>query len=163
MAYVKAKRKKRKKEKASDYISNKAFTKKMQEWKIAYEHYKVKCEAEQKSPKDFKIPNHLAEDFYKIARHLSNNKRFKNYKFKDDMIQDAMLHCCKYAFNFKKDSNNAFAYFSQICWNAFVQRIKKEYRTSDIKKIMKDEYKNSLICSPECKMNKTNLSKIKNF
>lgn len=160
---VKAKRKKRKKEKLTDYLSNKEFTAEVKKWKRAYNKYMERCKANNEEPGLFPVTDEMAEGFYKIARGLSNNGRFRNYKFKEDMIQVAMLYCCKYAHNFKLSSNNAFSYFSQICWNGFVQTIKKEYRFSELKKIAKDEFQEDIVLNPETKMNRNYISKIKNF
>jgi len=49
--------------------------------------------------------------------------------YRDDMILDAIENCLIYVDNFDpKKSSNPFAYFSQICYYAFIRRIQREKR-----------------------------------
>lgn len=69
-----------------------------------------------------------------IAKNLSNKGNFINYTWKEDMIQEAVLTCCKYLKNFDLEkSKNPFAYITTICSHAFVNYINKQKRHSDIK------------------------------
>ena len=62
-----------------------------------------------------------------IAKNLSNKANFINYTWKEDMVQEAVLTCCKYLKNFDlKKSNNPFAYITTICSHAFVNYINKQ-------------------------------------
>ena len=57
-----------------------------------------------------------------------------NYSYRDDMIADGIENCVASVDNFDPDkSNNPFAYFTQIAWNAFIRRIAKEKKQSYIK------------------------------
>lgn len=68
--------------------------------------------------------------------------------FRSDMICDAIENCFQYLGNFDPEkTNNPFAYFSSICWYAFIRRIQKEKKQSyikckiaDINGYMDDEY-----------------------
>jgi hypothetical protein len=69
-----------------------------------------------------------------IAKNLSNKGNFINYTWKEDMVQEAALTCCKYLKNFDlKKSNNPFSYITTICTHAFVNYINKQRKHSDIK------------------------------
>lgn len=69
-----------------------------------------------------------------IAKNLSNKGNFINYTWKDDMIQEAALTCCKYLKNFNLEkSKNPFAYITTICHHAFVNYINKQKKHSGIK------------------------------
>ncbi len=80
------------------------------------------------------ISEELGSMLLLIAKNLSNKGNFINYTWKEDMIQEAVLTCCKYLKNFDlKKSNNPFAYITTICNHAFVNYINKQKRHSEIK------------------------------
>jgi len=84
--------------------------------------------------KSGRISEELGRMLLLIAKNLSNKGNFINYTWKDDMIQEAVLTCCKYLKNFDLEvSNNPFAYITTICSHAFVNYINKQKRHSDIK------------------------------
>ena len=88
----------------------------------------------------------MGECFLKIANHLSYRPNFINYTYKDDMISDGIENCLQYVANFNPDkSDNPFAYFTQIIYYAFIRRIQKEKKQTEIKQrlIQKQEYKNT--------------------
>lgn len=81
-----------------------------------------------------KIPNYLGDCFLKIATHLSYKPNFINYMFREEMISDGIENCIQYVDNFDpRKSTNAFSYFTQIIYFAFLRRIQKEKRQLDIK------------------------------
>ena len=76
----------------------------------------------------------MGECFLKIANHLSYRPNFINYTYKDDMISDGIENCLQYVANFNPDkSDNPFAYFTQIIYYAFIRRIQKEKKQTEIK------------------------------
>lgn len=80
------------------------------------------------------LSEYIGECFIKIATNMSYRPNFNNYTFLDEMISDGIENCLIYANNFDpKKSTNAFAYFSQIVWYAFVRRIQKEKRQLNTK------------------------------
>lgn len=80
------------------------------------------------------IPNEIAIAFTQIAAKLSGNYNFCNYSYKDDMIAAAIEQCVKKAYLFNpQKSQNPFAYYMQICWNAFIAVIKAEQKSTSIK------------------------------
>ena len=81
-----------------------------------------------------RIPRYIGDCFIKIATHLSYKPNFVNYTFREDMISDGVENCVQYINNFDPEkSKNPFAYFTQIIYYAFLRRIQKEKRQSDIK------------------------------
>ena len=118
----------RTKKKSEHYVDNKKFLQAMIE-------YKDKCDkAEKRKRKHPPVTNYIGECFLKIAYHLSYRPNFINYTFRDDMISDGIENCLQYLKNFNPDkSNNPFAYFTQIIYYAFIRRIQKEKKQSNIK------------------------------
>ena len=114
--------------KSEHYVDNKVFLQAMIE-------YKDKCEkAENRKRKKPPVTNYIGECFLKIANHLSYRPNFINYTFRDDMISDGIENCLQYLKNFNPaKSNNPFAYFTQIIYYAFIRRIQKEKKQSNIK------------------------------
>lgn len=81
-----------------------------------------------------RISEELGAMLLLIAKNLSNKGNFINYTWKEDMIQEAVLTCCKYLKNFDlKKSNNPFSYITTICNHAFVNYINKQKKHSEIK------------------------------
>jgi len=82
------------------------------------------------------IPRYIGECIMKIATKLATKGNFSQYTYKEEMISDAIekmvedVRLRKYDVNI---STNPLGYYSQISWNAFVQRITKEKGQSQIK------------------------------
>jgi len=110
------------------YVNNKDFLQEMIK-------YKEMCaKAEKRGRRQPPITNYMGECFLKIANHLSYRPNFINYTFKDDMISDGIENCLQYVSNFNPEkSNNPFAYFTQIIYYAFIRRIQKEKKQTEIK------------------------------
>lgn len=117
----------RKKKRTVHYVNNSDFYDAL---------IKYKGEVEDAVNKDLpqpRIPNYIGECFLKIATHLSFKPNFVNYTSKDSMISDGYTDCVKYVLNFNPDvTKNPFAYFTQICYWAFVRRIKQEKRNLEL-------------------------------
>jgi hypothetical protein len=76
----------------------------------------------------------LGKCFMQIAQKLSNAHNFRGYPFKEEMILDGIEVCVRRLDNFSLEiSQNPFAYFTQLCWFAFVNRIKIEDKMNNIK------------------------------
>jgi hypothetical protein len=78
----------------------------------------------------------LAMNLVKIAEGLSYKYNFINYTktWKDEMIGDAIvkMYTALESKKFRIESEfSPFAYFNQIAWNAFSNRIKKEKKQHD--------------------------------
>jgi hypothetical protein len=93
----------------------------------------------QKSKKIPIVDNYIAECFLKIAEGLSHKSNFIRYTYREEMVMDAVENCLKAIKNYDIDTAtrtgtpNAFAYFTQISWYAFLRRIDKEKKQQDIK------------------------------
>ena len=110
------------------YVNNKEFLEAMKAYKK--EVNKAKREKREKPP----VTDYIGSCFLKIANHLSYRPNFINYTFRDDMISDGIENCLQYLDNFNPaKSSNPFAYFTQIIYYAFVRRIQKEKKQTNIK------------------------------
>lgn len=116
------------KKKTEHYVDNKKFLQEMIKYK------EICANAEKKGRRQPPITNYMGECFLKIANHLSYRPNFINYTYKDDMISDGIENCLQYVANFNPEkSNNPFAYFTQIIYYAFIRRIQKEKKQTEIK------------------------------
>jgi len=89
------------------------------------------------------IPRYVGECLMMICSKLSTKPNFMNYSYRDDMISDGIENCVHAVHNFDPaKSNNPFAYFTQIAWNAFIRRITSEKKQSYIKH---KNYQNSFL------------------
>ena len=85
------------------------------------------------------VPNDIAVSFLKIAENLSHKSNFIRYTYREEMVMDAVENCLKAVENYRIDAKtrsgkpNAFAYFTQIIWFAFLRRITKEKKQQEIK------------------------------
>jgi len=110
------------------YINNGDFCKAL----VDYQNLVAVAKAEGK-PKP-RIPNYIGECFMKIAEGLSHKPNFINYSYRDEMVGDGIENCLMYFENFDTTkSSNAFAYFTQIIYFAFLRRIQKEKKQLYVK------------------------------
>jgi hypothetical protein len=81
-----------------------------------------------------RIPDYIGACILKICERLSTKPNFVGYSFRDEMIADGVENCIHSVllFNIER-SDNPFAYFTQIAWNAFLRRIAKEKKEQYIK------------------------------
>lgn len=80
------------------------------------------------------ITNYIGECIFLICNNLAKKPNFVGYTYKDEFISDGIIDCISAVDNFDPDkTNNPFAYFTQIAWNAFVRRIHKERKQAYIK------------------------------
>ena len=115
------------------YVSNKDFSTAVVEY----------CTKAQKSKSEGNplpvVPDYIATCFLKIAEGLSHKANFVRYTYREEMVMDAVENCLKAIENYnieaatRSGKPNAFAYFTQISWYAFLRRIKKEKKQQDIK------------------------------
>ena len=91
---------------------------------------------------DVKIPivtDYIATCFMKISEGLSHRPNFVRYSYREEMVMDAVENCLKAIHNYRIETAtrtgnpNAFSYFTQICYFAFIRRITKEKKQQDIK------------------------------
>ena len=85
------------------------------------------------------VPDYVATCFLKIAEGLSHKSNFIRYTYREEMVMDAVENCLKAITNYnietatRTGNPNAFSYFTQICYFAFLRRIAKEKKQQDIK------------------------------
>ena len=116
------------KKKREHYVNNKEFL------EALIEYRKVCKEAEDGGKERPPVTHYIGECFLKIAQHLSYRPNFINYTYKHDMISDGIENCLMYLHNFDPEkSKNPFAYFTQIIYYAFLRRIQKEKKQTELK------------------------------
>ena len=85
------------------------------------------------------VPDYVAQCFLRIAEGLSHKANFIRYTYREEMVMDAVENCLKAISNYNLEAAtrtgkpNAFAYFTQITWFAFLRRITKEKKQQEIK------------------------------
>jgi hypothetical protein len=123
----------KRKSRGDDYVNNKEFSAAV----LEYTEHVAEDISNGKEPRQ--IPNYIGECFIKIANGLSRSPNFMNYSYREDMVMDAVENCVKAIANYditkptRTGNPNAFSYFTQISWYAFLRRIAKEKKQADIK------------------------------
>jgi hypothetical protein len=114
-----------------NYVNNKEFTSAVFQY--------VESLNKSSPGKEPRIPEYIGECLIKIANGIAKRPNFSRYSYKDEMVMDALENCVKALPNYKIETvtrsgtPNAFAYFTQIAWYAFLRRIQKEKKQQDIK------------------------------
>lgn len=120
-----------------NYINNKTLYSAMIQYKNSVDD--AKKDGVQKP----KVTNYIGESILLICNNLAKKPNFSGYTYKQDMISDGIMDCIAAVDNFNPDkTNNPFAYFTQIAWNAFLRRIQKEKKQTYIKH---KNYENSVL------------------
>jgi hypothetical protein len=115
------------------YVNNKDFS------LAVVEYCKKITEAKAKKQPIPIVPNYIAECFLKIAEGLSHKSNFIRYTYREEMVMDAVENCLRAVENYNIEAAtrtglpNAFAYFTQISWYAFLRRIAKEKKHQEIR------------------------------
>lgn len=121
------------KKKSVHYVNNADFS------TAVVEYVTIVNEAKEKGKAPPVIPNYIAQCFLRIAEGLSHKHNFIRYTYREEMVMDAVENCLKAIYNYNIETAtrtgkpNAFAYFTQITWYAFLRRIAKEKKQQDIK------------------------------
>ena len=95
--------------------------------------------AKEKDKEVPKVTNYIATCFLKISEGLSHRPNFVRYTYREEMVMDAVENCLRAIRNYKIETAtrtgnpNAFSYFTQICFFAFLRRIAKEKKQQEIK------------------------------
>jgi DNA-directed RNA polymerase specialized sigma subunit len=112
----------------TNYINNKTLY-------GAMIHYRNEVhEAEENDTEKPIVPKYIGESILLICNNLAKKPNFSGYTYKTDMISDGIMDCIAAVDKFDPDkTNNPFAYFTQIAWNAFLRRIQKEKKQTYIK------------------------------
>lgn len=118
------------------YVNNKDFS------QAVVDYVKLLDEARAQGTPDDElpiVPNYIASCFLRIAEGLSHKQNFIRYTYREEMVMDAVENCLKAITNYdveaatRSGNPNAFAYFTQISWYAFLRRIAKEKKQQEVK------------------------------
>mgnify|MGYP000022743065 CR=1 FL=1 len=115
------------------YVNNKQFS------QAVVDYVNHVNEAKDKGEPIPTVPDYVAQCFLKIAEGLSHKANFIRYTYREEMIMDGVENCLKAITNYNVDAAtrtgtpNAFSYFTQICYFAFLRRLAKEKKQQDIK------------------------------
>tara|TARA_B100001059_G_scaffold167513_1_gene167205 strand:+ start:745 stop:1350 length:606 start_codon:yes stop_codon:yes gene_type:complete len=115
------------------YVNNKDFS-----WAVV-DYCKLVAAAKEKTEQLPVVTDYIAMCFLRIAEGLSHKSNFVRYTYREEMVMDAVENCLKAIENYNIEAAtrtgkpNAFAYFTQISWYAFLRRIAKEKKQQDIK------------------------------
>jgi hypothetical protein len=132
------------------YVNNRDFS-------YAVVDYVKACEvAGEEGRKSPVVTDYIATCFMKICEGLSHKPNFVRYTYRDEMVMDGVENCLKAIHNYNIDAAtrtgkpNAFSYFTQIAYFAFIRRITKEKKQADIKyKFMEQADIESLIAGTD--------------
>jgi hypothetical protein len=117
------------------YVNNKMFS------GAVVDYVESVIAARSKNEDEPRITEYIGSCFLKIAEGLSHKPNFSGYTYREEMVMDAVENCIKAIMNYdvKKATRtglpNAFAYFTQITYYAFLRRIAKEKKHQDIKEL----------------------------
>jgi hypothetical protein len=121
------------KRKSIHYVNNADFSQ-------AVVEYVEKVQEAKKNEQQLPIvPDYIAQCFLRISEGLSHKSNFIRYTYREEMVMDAVENCLKAISNYNLEAAtrtgkpNAFAYFTQIAWYAFLRRIAKEKKQQDVK------------------------------
>lgn len=115
------------------YVNNADFS------HAVVEYVKLSERSKKKKVDVPKVTDYIATCFLKIAEGLSHKSNFIRYTYREEMVMDAVENCLKAISNYNLEAAtrtgkpNAFAYFTQITWFAFLRRIAKEKKQQEIK------------------------------
>lgn len=115
------------------YVNNADFS------QAVVDYVKTVQEAKEKQQQLPVVTDYIAQCFLRIAEGLSHKSNFIRYTYREEMVMDAVENCLKAIENYdieaatRTGKPNAFAYFTQITWYAFLRRIAKEKKQQDVK------------------------------
>ena len=115
------------------YVNNKDFT------AAVIEYTREVKKARLAGEPDPMVPDYIASCLLKMCEGLSHKSNFVRYTYREEMVMDGVENCLKALANYDGDAKtrsgnpNAFGYFTQISWFAFLRRITKEKKQHDLK------------------------------
>jgi hypothetical protein len=114
----------------TNYINNRDFTNSI----VLYQELMKHAVSNGTPPP--KVPKYIGECILSMSSNLSKKVNFVGYtnNWKEEMVGDAIENAISAlkSFNIEK-TNNGFAYFTTVMFQAMVRRIKKEKSQSNIK------------------------------
>tara|TARA_B100000073_G_C23531101_1_gene492027 strand:+ start:53 stop:619 length:567 start_codon:yes stop_codon:yes gene_type:complete len=115
------------------YVNNKEFSQAVMDYATEVR------DCREKNKEIPKVTDYIARCFIKIAEGLSHRPNFIRYTYREEMVMDAVENCLRAIANYNIETAtrtgkpNAFSYFTQISYYAFIRRIMKEKKQQDIK------------------------------
>ena len=115
------------------YVNNRDFSEAVMDYAVSAQ------KAKEKGNEVPKVTDYIAKCFIRIAEGLSHRPNFVRYTYREEMVMDAVENCLRAIGNYNIEAStrtgkpNAFSYFTQICYFAFIRRITKEKKQQDIK------------------------------
>lgn len=116
-----------------DYVSNPEFSAAVADF-VKFKNSEIAAGREPPQVTDY-----IAISLMKIANGLSKAPNFAAYTYREDMVMDAVENCLKAISNYRLNAPtrtgvpNAFSYFTQISFFAFLRRIGKEKKQTKVK------------------------------
>jgi hypothetical protein len=116
-----------------NYVDNQKFSEAVHAYNL-----KRKIAEENNNPIP-RVPEYIGKCFILMSEGMAQKPNFNRYTYKDEMIADGIENCLRYIANYdieketRTGNANAFFYFSQIIFYAFVRRIKKEKKQTELK------------------------------
>jgi DNA-directed RNA polymerase specialized sigma24 family protein len=109
------------------------------------------------------VPDYIGRAIMLICANLSKKGNFAGYTY--DLVGDGILDCIAAVDNFNPDkTNNPFAYFTKIAWNAYIRRISKEKKQNYVKhKYFETTLLNDMVNSGEVSRNLSHEEVIRSF
>lgn len=112
----------------NNYVDNKRLYTEMVKYISAYNEAKAN---DLPTPR---VNNYIGKCIQDIAYHLSTNRNFIGYSYREEMIGDGIENTLRYIHNFDPDkTKNPFAYFTTIIYYAFLRRIETEKKQQYVK------------------------------
>lgn len=115
------------------YVNNKEFTQAVIDYCTEVQECRLVGKQEPR------VTDYLAESLLKINEGLSRKSNFVRYTYREEMVMDGVENCLKALANFdpsaatRGGNPNAFGYFTQISWFAFLRRIQKEKKQQEVR------------------------------
>ena len=115
------------------YVNNRDFSEAVMDYATAAQ------KARKENSQIPKVTDYIATCFIKIAEGLSHRPNFVRYTYREEIVMDGVENCLRAINNYNIETAtrtgkpNAFSYFTQICYFAFIRRIAKEKKQQDIK------------------------------
>lgn len=117
-----------------NYVNNKDFYEAMVKYRQSVKN------AEAAGKQKPRVPEYVGRCILQISERLSLKYQFRRYSYRDELIGDGVTACIRYIDNFDPDRyKNPFAYFTQITFNAFINRLNKEQTHQYVKARMMKE------------------------
>ena len=115
------------------YVNNKLFT------QAVIDYTREVKKARLAGEPDPMVPDYIASCLLKMCEGVSHKSNFVRYTYREEMVMDGVENCLKALANYDGDAKtrsgnpNAFGYFTQISWFAFLRRITKEKKQQELK------------------------------